>query len=248
MLVFGRRQSRLLSWTMTCLAVWTSGHVARPQIARGQDGPLQAGAGQEPVNRYRQPLQAILTANQSLLGDVRETGSPANLLDGQLLDRHGALLNKADTAQNDNLLAAPAAAGSTAESEMSALDSIGPAAGSSSSGGIPSGAAHGAETASRAGVPAGLDPHAEVFANDQYPSASKCAQCHKKIYDEWRVSAHAYAAVSPMFHKFEQKMTELTKGTVGTFCVRCHAPAAVQMGLPREASFVDAPLVSLAIE
>jgi len=43
-----------------------------------------------------------------------------------------------------------------------------------------------------------VDPHAEVFAHEQYPPAYKCAQCHKRIYDEWRVSSHAYASVSPM--------------------------------------------------
>lgn len=249
MLVLGRRQSRLSAWTIICLAIWAGSQVAGSRVACGQAGSGPAGrvgAGQEqPTNRYRQPVQAVLTANRSLLDDLPAPApaSSANLLGGQLLDRHGALLNKADTAHSGNLVAPQATAGANLAGDMSALESMGPAAGSPISGGNLHGAAHGAEAASRAGVPAGLDPHAEVFANDQYPSATKCAQCHKKIYDQWRVSAHAYAAVSPMFHKFEQKMTELTKGTVGTFCVRCHAPAAVQMGLPREASFVDAPLV-----
>ena len=105
------------------------------------------------------------------------------------------------------------------------------------------GAGHGKDKPDRNGLPAGLDPHAEVFADNQFPSAMACAKCHKKIYDEWRISAHAYSAISPMFQKFEQKMTELTKGTVGTFCVRCHAPVATQLGFPREASVVDAPYV-----
>ncbi|GIX00924.1 MAG: cytochrome c [Pirellulaceae bacterium] len=87
----------------------------------------------------------------------------------------------------------------------------------------------------------GVDPHAEVFAESQYPSAVTCAKCHRRIYDQWRVSAHAYAAVSPMFQCFEQKMTELTRGTVGTFCVRCHAPIAMQLNYPRSASMIDAP-------
>ena len=55
-----------------------------------------------------------------------------------------------------------------------------------------------------------------------YPTAAKCGECHKQIYEEWSSSQHAYASISPMFHKFEQKFQELTQGTVGTFCVRCH--------------------------
>ena len=38
-----------------------------------------------------------------------------------------------------------------------------------------------------------------------YPTAAQCGQCHKQIYEEWSSSQHAYASISPMFHKFEQK-------------------------------------------
>ena len=105
------------------------------------------------------------------------------------------------------------------------------------------GAGHGRDEATRDGLPPGVDPHAEAFAETLYPSALKCAKCHQKIYDEWRVSSHAYAAVSPMFQRFEQAMTNITQGTLGTFCVRCHAPVATQMEFPREASIVDGPAV-----
>jgi nitrate/TMAO reductase-like tetraheme cytochrome c subunit len=67
-----------------------------------------------------------------------------------------------------------------------------------------------------------------------YPTAAQCGECHKQIYDEWRSSQHAYASISPMFHAFEQKFTELTKGTVGTFCVRCHQQVGTQLGEARE--------------
>ena len=67
-----------------------------------------------------------------------------------------------------------------------------------------------------------------------YPTAAKCGECHKQIYDEWSSSQHAYASISPMFHKFEQKFTSLTQGTVGTFCVRCHQQVGTQLGESRE--------------
>ena len=37
-----------------------------------------------------------------------------------------------------------------------------------------------------------------------------------------------------MFHKFEQKFQDLTQGTVGTFCVRCHQQVGTQLGESRE--------------
>ncbi len=67
-----------------------------------------------------------------------------------------------------------------------------------------------------------------------YPTASQCGECHKQIYDEWASSNHAYASISPMFHAFEQKFQDLTKGTVGTFCVRCHQQVGTQLGEKRE--------------
>ena len=67
-----------------------------------------------------------------------------------------------------------------------------------------------------------------------YPTAAQCGECHKQIYDEWSSSNHAYASISPMFHAFEQKFQALTQGTVGTFCVRCHAQVGTQLGENRE--------------
>jgi len=67
-----------------------------------------------------------------------------------------------------------------------------------------------------------------------YPTAAQCGECHKEIYEEWSSSNHAYASISPMFHKFEQKFQELTQGTVGTFCVRCHQQVGTQLGESRE--------------
>jgi len=85
------------------------------------------------------------------------------------------------------------------------------------------------------------ESHRELFAKNCYPSARDCAKCHKKQYEEWSVSSHAYAFVSPMFHKFEQKITNLSQGTVGYFCTRCHSPVAVAMCESR-----DTPLWEMA--
>jgi nitrate/TMAO reductase-like tetraheme cytochrome c subunit len=70
-----------------------------------------------------------------------------------------------------------------------------------------------------------------------YPTAAQCGECHKQIYEEWASSQHAYAAISPMFHAFEQKFQNLTQGTVGTFCVRCHAQVGTQLGEKRDTPF-----------
>lgn len=76
-----------------------------------------------------------------------------------------------------------------------------------------------------------------------YPSAQTCAKCHPKHYDQWRVSNHAYASISPMFQRFEQAMQDLTQGTVGSFCFRCHSPIATQISMPPSSTLLDAPPV-----
>jgi len=117
-------------------------------------------------------------------------------------------------------------------SDDSVLEGMGPAAG-----GIRS--VHNPETPGRGDVPEGRDPHIDLFLDNMYPSALTCAKCHPKIYEQWRTSAHAYAGISPMFHKFEQALTQLSTGTLGTFCMRCHAPVGMHVDFPREGSVVD---------
>ncbi|MGB0712654.1 MAG: multiheme c-type cytochrome [Gammaproteobacteria bacterium] len=87
------------------------------------------------------------------------------------------------------------------------------------------------------------DPHAQVFSEDQFPSASKCAGCHQQIYDEWSSSNHAYAGISPMFHKFEQKISDLAP-TIGNFCVRCHMSVGTTLGEDRAAPLWERSQVS----
>lgn len=77
-----------------------------------------------------------------------------------------------------------------------------------------------------------------------YPTAAQCGECHKEIYEEWASSNHAYASISPMFHAFEQKFQNLTQGTVGTFCVRCHAQVGTQLGEKRETPLWERAAIS----
>jgi len=80
------------------------------------------------------------------------------------------------------------------------------------------------------------DPHAKIFAESSYPTAATCGECHTQIYKEWSNSSHAYASISPMFHKFEQIINDLSSGTVRAFCVRCHQEVGTQRGEPRAAA------------
>ncbi|NOY29215.1 MAG: cytochrome C [Planctomycetes bacterium] len=84
----------------------------------------------------------------------------------------------------------------------------------------------------------------EFIADCQYPSAEACRKCHQRNYDEWSVSSHAYATISPMFHKFEQKINDLSLGTIGYFCYRCHSPVGTTLGISRAAPLWDLPPVA----
>ena len=76
-------------------------------------------------------------------------------------------------------------------------------------------------------------------ADKQYPSARACGECHPNQYRQWSNSSHAYASVSPMFNKFEQKINDLASGTIGHFCVRCHASVGTALAERRDIAWWD---------
>ena len=90
----------------------------------------------------------------------------------------------------------------------------------------------------------GSEAHGAILSEDAFPSASQCAACHEQIYDEWSSSNHAYASISPMFHKFEQTINALTQGTIGAFCVRCHQSAGTTLGEDRDAPLWERSQIS----
>ncbi|MBK7536551.1 MAG: hypothetical protein IPI49_14505 [Myxococcales bacterium] len=61
-----------------------------------------------------------------------------------------------------------------------------------------------------------------------------CMTCHPTHYREWSGSMHAYAADDPVFLAMNKRGQADTAGALGDFCVKCHAPLAVQLGLTRD--------------
>lgn len=86
------------------------------------------------------------------------------------------------------------------------------------------------------------DAHRQLTEAD-FPTASKCGTCHERIYGEWSSSSHANAAISPVFHKFEQAINNLAP-TISHFCVRCHISVGTALGEPREMNTWDRSQVS----
>ncbi len=89
----------------------------------------------------------------------------------------------------------------------------------------------------------GEEMHSALLDENLFPSASQCKSCHEDIYREWASSNHAYSAISPMFHKFENAINSLAP-TIGAFCVRCHISVGTAMGEPREMAIWDRSQVS----
>lgn len=87
--------------------------------------------------------------------------------------------------------------------------------------------------------PPSKNPHAWADADKQYPSAAVCGECHPNQYKQWSISSHAYASLSPMFNKFEQRINDISRGTVNYFCVRCHASVGTALGEERAIAWWD---------
>ena len=60
---------------------------------------------------------------------------------------------------------------------------------------------------------------------------STCMQCHPQHYTQWSGSMHAYASDDPVFVAMHARGQRETGGQLGTFCVQCHAPMAVVLGI-----------------
>lgn len=58
-----------------------------------------------------------------------------------------------------------------------------------------------------------------------------CRSCHLEHYLEWQSSMHAYAAEDPVFIAMNERGQLETDGALGDFCVKCHAPMALELGL-----------------
>jgi len=81
--------------------------------------------------------------------------------------------------------------------------------------------------------------HAKLFKGKAYPSALTCSKCHAKQYDEWSVSQHAYAQLSPIFLSMQNTLNSLTSTTLGDFCLRCHSQVGAELKEPFAMSVLD---------
>jgi len=81
--------------------------------------------------------------------------------------------------------------------------------------------------------------HEALFEENRFPSATTCQTCHPDHYREWSVSAHAYAQMSPVFNTMQEAVSQLTNGTNGDFCIRCHTPVGMNLEEPEILSNMD---------
>ena len=65
---------------------------------------------------------------------------------------------------------------------------------------------------------------------------NNCLPCHDQQFREWSSSMHAYAAEDPVFLAMNKRMLRETNGASADFCVGCHAPMALRLGLTKDGS------------
>jgi hypothetical protein len=73
-----------------------------------------------------------------------------------------------------------------------------------------------------------------------------CNKCHAQHVTQWSASMHAYASDDPVFVAMNKRGQRETGGMLGTFCVKCHAPMAVELGLTDGTNFDPAQLPATA--
>jgi Cytochrome c554 and c-prime len=87
-----------------------------------------------------------------------------------------------------------------------------------------------------AGAPAGCGHGSSGGAQPTYLDRDTmldpqtCANCHADHYQDWAGSMHAYASDDPVFLAMNARGQRETNGQLGSFCVACHAPMALNEG------------------
>jgi hypothetical protein len=75
--------------------------------------------------------------------------------------------------------------------------------------------------------------------DDRLLDPKTCEGCHPQHYREWLGSMHAYAGEDPVFRAMNARGQRETNGALGDFCVKCHAPMAVELGLTEDGLNMD---------
>ena len=79
-------------------------------------------------------------------------------------------------------------------------------------------------------------PPATKLTQEQLEDPAICQGCHASQYTQWASSMHAYAADDPVFLAMNARGQRETNGALGSFCVQCHAPIALRLGLTTDGS------------
>ncbi len=70
---------------------------------------------------------------------------------------------------------------------------------------------------------------------EELQDPATCMECHPKHFAQWSGSMHAYASDDPVFLAMNKRGQR--EAQLGTFCVQCHAPMAVALGLTDGTNF-----------
>lgn len=81
------------------------------------------------------------------------------------------------------------------------------------------------------------DDDAPTFTAEQLQDPNTCIDCHPNHVQQWSGSMHAYASDDPVFLAMNKRGQRETNNALGTFCVKCHAPMAVELGLTNGVDF-----------
>jgi len=133
--------------------------------------------------------------------------------------------------QDDDLLRGPDAQKAISEKSPRPSEKKKAAPGSTQTGAKKEGGGYDAQSADA--------EHLKLFVENKFPSANACGICHPKHYKEWSVSQHAYAQLSPVYLSLNNKINQLSNGSNGDFCLRCHSPVGAALGESSFASNLD---------
>ncbi|MDQ1268344.1 MAG: hypothetical protein QG560_987 [Campylobacterota bacterium] len=84
-----------------------------------------------------------------------------------------------------------------------------------------------------------------VYHSEDWTSSAKCKSCHSEIFEQWSNSNHKHMAGSnPYYMVMETLAGEVEGQEFREWCMGCHNPSALSVGLAKSTHAMDGNLVS----
>lgn len=90
-----------------------------------------------------------------------------------------------------------------------------------------------------------IEKNSQIYHSEDWTNSAKCKSCHSEIFEQWSNSNHKHMAGSnPYYMVMETLAGEVEGQKFREWCMSCHNPSALSVGLAKSTHAMDGNFVS----